>query len=241
MSGEGRLERLTRGAKRGAGGWAEVQAPHPGVRDPRSIRVGHWPTPVNAAIIASCALVTAFAILSAWSASPVGTPGSWARWTAESRALSLEHPEGWAVRNIGSEEHLHVIVMRSAWVRVHVVSEEELATAAGLYARLSDEDARYRALEMLHRSTGQTWASFFGELDEGDTGRTVIGRHRAVWSQFKYAGTALEGGEPMTGYRATIMGERHGAIASAVAPSDHWREFKPIALRILRSIRFGER
>ncbi len=240
MSIQRRLQPLKRTPKQSAGTWADVQAPHPGVRDPRSIRMADWPAAVNTAIIASLALVTAFAILSAATASPVGPVRSWATWTDESGALSLEHPRGWTVRNIGDDEHPHVLVMRSPWVRVHVIAADELASPAGLYARLPNDASRYRALELLHDNTGHTWAAWLGELREGQIGRTVIGRHRAVWTQFRYAGEGIEGGEPMTGYRATMVEGRRAVIASAVAPTEDWAQFKPVALRVLRSIRFGD-
>ena len=65
------------------------------------------------------------------------------------------------------------------------------------------------------------------ELEEGRISRTVIGGNRAVWTQFRYAGSAIEGGEPMTGYRATIISEGGGIIAGAVPglPSRHRNPF----------------
>jgi hypothetical protein len=234
------------GAPRRSGGqparsWAEVQAPHPGVRDPRSLRMGDWPPLVNAAIIATCAFLTALAVLSAAIASPVGDVERWSQWRGAGGSLQLEHPAGWAVHDLGSAEQTHLVILRSPWVRVHVISETGLANAAGLYRQIGSGANRYRALEMLHDSTGQTWErQIFGRLEEGPAGRTSIGGRRAVWSQFRYVGENLEDGEAMTGYRATIMGENRGVIAGAVAPSDNWDEFKPIALRLLRSIRFGQ-
>lgn len=238
-----RLRPLKRHPQHRAGTWTQVQGAHPGVRDPRSIRISDWPRPVNAAIIASLTLVTAFAILSAWTASPVGEVRNWVRWRDESAVISLEHPEGWTVRNVGDAQHPHILVMRSPWVRIHIVVADELAAAAGVYGGLPDEVSRYRALELLHHSTGETWAAWMGEdeLQEGQVGHTVIGENRAVWTQFRYSGRGVERGEPMTGYRATIVGSGSGVIASAVAPTQNWTQFKPIALRLLRSIRLRER
>ena len=236
MSQQRRLEPLKRGKKKSTGTWADVQAPHPGVRDPRAIRIDDWPLALNATIISLCFLLTAFALLSASIASPVGTADHWTHWSESTRDVSLDYPRGWTARNLGAGEDLHVVVMRSPWVRVHIVSESELASAASVYTRMGG-DARYQALERLHRQTADTWSTFFGEVDEGRTTRTVIGQKRAVWSQFTYTGTVLESDEPMRGYRATMLGPRSGVIASAVAPAEHWREFQPIALQILRSIR----
>jgi hypothetical protein len=238
MSTERRLQPLTRRPTKHGGSWRDVGSLHPGVRDPRSIRMSDWPMSVNTAIIASLALVSAFAILSASIASPVGPVREWARWTDEQGVISLEHPDGWAVRNIGGDQP-HILVLRSEWVRIHVISAAELSSAAGAYASLPDEATRYRALELLHDSAGDAWAAWMGneELEEGQAGRTVIGGNRAVWTQFRYAGSAIEGGEPMTGYRATIISESGGIIAGAVAPTSHWEEFRPIALRVLQSIR----
>lgn len=238
MSTERRLQPLTRRPRKHGGSWRDVGSLHPGVRDPRSIRMSDWPMSVNTAIIASLALISAFAILSASIASPVGPVREWARWTDEQGVISLEHPDGWAVRNIGGDQP-HILVLRSEWVRIHVISAAELSSAAGAYASLPDEATRYRALELLHDSAGDAWAAWMGneELEEGQAGRTVIGGNRAVWTQFRYAGSAIEGGEPMTGYRATIISESGGIIAGAVAPTSHWEEFRPIALRVLQSIR----
>ena len=239
MSAQRRLQPLKRTPKRSAGTWADVQAPHPGVRDPRSIRMADWPAAVNIAIIASLALVTAFAILSAHTASPVEPVRGWATWTDPAGTISLEHPQGWAVRNIGDDDHPHVLVLRSPWVRIHVIAADELGSAANTYVRLPNDASRYRALELLHRTTGDSWAAWLGELREGRTGRTVIGRHRAVWTQFRYAGDGIEGGEPMTGYRATMVDTGRAVLAGAVAPTEDWAQFKPVALRVLRSIRLG--
>jgi hypothetical protein len=196
---------------------------------------------VNAAIIATFAFVTALAILFAATASPVGEVHEWAEWHSEAGGISLQHPTGWVVRDLGGPEQVYLVVVRSPWVRIHVISEAGLASAAGLYRQLGDNVARYQALEMLHASTGETWERqlALSDLEEGRVGRTVIGGRPAVWSQFKYTGFAIEDGEPMSGYRATILGDRRGIIASAVAPADHWEQFRPIALHVLRSIRFG--
>jgi hypothetical protein len=204
--------------------------------------MGDWPPLVNAAVIATCTFVTAIAILFATMASPVGEVEGWSQWRADSGAINLEHPDGWAVRNVGSSEQIHLIILRSPWVRIHVVSESGLADAAAIYRRLGSGGARYEALERLHETVGETWEEqlALGKLEEGRTGHTTIGGRRAVWSQFKYVGDRLEGGEAMTGYRATLIGEDNGVIASAVAPTEHWEEFRPIALHVFKSIRFAE-
>lgn len=231
MASEKRLEPMRRDSKKRSDTWADVQAPHPGVRDPRSIRIGDWPPLVNAAIIATCAFVTAIAILSASMASPVGAVNTWNDWSSESGAMRLEHPAGWAVRDLGAEGQLHLVIMRSPWVRIHVISESGLGQAT-----------RHAALETLHRSAAEVWErQVFGELEEGQAAPTVIGGKRAVWSQFKYHGEYIEEDEPMTGYRATILGSDRAVIAGAVAPSEYWSEFKPIALHVLKSIRFSDR
>ncbi|MFO8079893.1 MAG: hypothetical protein R6V07_06250 [Armatimonadota bacterium] len=231
MTEQRRLEPFKRGRQNRADGWRSVRASHPGVRDHRPISVADWPPLVNAAIIATCAFITAIAILSASMASPVGTVEDWNEWRADDGAISLEHPSGWAVRDVGPPEQTHVIILRSQWVRIHVISERALNVGA----------AHYGALEMIHRQTAETWQrQVFSDFEEGRMGRTTIGGKRAVWSQFKYQGRYLEAGEPMIGYRATIVGDNGGVIASAVAPSAHWQEFKPIALHVLRSIRFGD-
>ena len=73
-----------------------------------------------------------------------------------------------------------------------------------------------------------------GELD----GNTVTWTPRVgETNEISARGSAIEGGEPMTGYRATIISESGGIIAGAVAPTSHWEEFRPIALRVLQSIR----
>jgi hypothetical protein len=82
MTEQRQLEPLKRGRKKPQRGWIGVEAPHPGVRDPRAVRVADWPPLVNAAIIASCAFITALAILSAAVASPVGSVRDWNEWRA---------------------------------------------------------------------------------------------------------------------------------------------------------------
>lgn len=239
MSEHARLQPLKRGPRKPRDRWSEVGTPHPGVSDPRSARISDWPPAVNAAIIATCAFITALAILSAVVASPVGTVERWNEWRTEGGEIHLEHPAGWAVRELDAPDQIFLVVMRSPWVRIHVISEPGLASPAGLHRQIGP-GAHYQVLEHLHHATAETWErQMFGELEEGQTGRTIIGGRRAVWSQFTYAGRHLEQNVPMAGYRATIIGDDRGVIASAVAPSEHWSEFKPIALHVLRSIRLG--
>ena len=239
MNGQRRLEPLKRGSKKRSGSWADVQAPHPGVRDPRSVRVADWPPLVNAAIIATCAFVTALAVISASLASPVGPVEKWDEWSSKNGEIRLEHPSGWAVTQLGTDQQIHLVIVRSQWVRIHVIAESGLGNALAAY-RLTNRAARYRLLEAMHRSTAQTWEEqVFGEFSEGATGRTIIGGRPAVWSQFKYDRGYLENDVPMAGYRATIIGDNRSVIAGAVAPAADWDEFKPIALRVLKSIRFG--
>lgn len=236
-----RLERVGNVPRKRRDTWDTGRAPHPSVRDPRSVRHGDWPPLVNVAIIATVAFLTAVALLAATAASPVGEVHEWVRWSSDGGEISLEYPSGWVVRNLGGSDQMYLVIVRSQWVRIHLISESGLTSAARLYRQLGDHRARYQALEMLHASTGRTWERelALSNLEEGRPGRTVIGGRPAVWSQFKYTGMAIEDGEAMTGYRATILGDRRGIIASAVAPADHWQQFRPIALHVLRSIRFG--
>jgi hypothetical protein len=151
---------------------------------------------------------------------------------ADDGAIHLEHPSGWAVRDVGLSGQTHLVIVRSPWVRIHVISERGLGAG----------EAHYHALPMIHQQTAETWErQMFGEFEEGRIGRTTIGGKRAVWSKFKYDGRYIEAGEPMAGYRATIIGDSRGVIASAVAPAEYWEEFKPIALHVLKSIRFSDR
>jgi hypothetical protein len=217
--------------------WAAVQSAHPGVRDPRSTRVGDWPPLVNGLIITACVFVTIFSIASAWTASPVGTPTSWQQWGEASSPLRLEYPSGWSVQELGSGDQVHVVVMRSRWVRIHIIADANIAGAAAALRRADGaQDAPFTAVETIHRETLSTWKSFFGSMRESESARTRINRWPAVWSQFQYDGATVENAQQMTGYRATITAPAMGAIASAVAPTAYSREFRPIALHVLRSI-----
>jgi hypothetical protein len=232
----------TRGSGAAGDTWSEVGAPHPGVRDPRSIRPGDWHPFINAMIITTCALVTVVAISAAMTAPPVDEVSQWHRWTTDTQDLSVEYPMGWRLHELtGSASQLHLVILRSEWVRIHLIAEPELARAANAYATSrGGQHPRYGAIENIHQQTGSTWASLLDiELEEGPTGRTVIGDRRAVWSQFKYPRGMLEGDVPMTGYRATVIGRQTGVIVCAVAPSRYWLRFKPTALHVLRSIKLG--
>lgn len=213
---------------------------HPGVRDPRSARPGDWHPIVNAMIISTCALVTLVAIAAAWTASPIGEVTEWQRWSSESSEWSFDYPEGWMVHDLSAPGgQAHVMIARSQWVRVHLITAPELTQATNIYARLDDRtNSYYGAIESVHRETADTWRMLLGgiRMDEGVTGRTVIGKRRAVWSEFRYPGGILEGDEPMTGYRATIIGPRTGTIVGAVAPTRYWNRFRPTALHMMRSI-----
>ncbi len=220
--------------------WSQVGA-HPGIRDPRSARPDDWPPPVNALIIATCALVTIVALAAAWTAPPIEEIEQWRRWTTEDGAWSFEYPSGWSVQEFpGPGGRTQLMVLRSRWVRIHLIADPDIARLTrnhrGYRSRAGSE---YTAVERAHAQTAAIWDILLGEIDDGRPGRTTIGNHRAVWSEFRYRGGHLEAGEPMSGYRATVVGDRSSVIVGAVAPTRFWRRFRPIALRMLRSITPG--
>lgn len=221
--------------------WSEAGSSHPGIRDPRSVRAGDWHPAINAMIIATLALVTLVAIAAAWTSSPVEEVTQWHQWTSERGELSLEHPAGWRVIELpAARGQVHVLVMRSQWVRIHLIAEPDIALTARAHAGYNTRgELQYANVEHVHRMTASVWEGLLGKIDEGAFARTVIGNRRAVWSQFRYSGRHIEGGEMMTGYRATIVANHTGLIASAVAPSRYWNRFKPTALHVLRSISLG--
>ncbi len=223
--------------------WADVGASHPGVRDPRSRRLGEWSPLTDGLIISVAALAVVVATWSAWTASPVGEVRRWLTWQATDIPLSIEYPEGWRVSDFSDAGVRYVMFGRSRWVRVHVVAGPHLAWAAygrGAAAGRAPSNASYQALALLHESTREVWVELFGMMHEGVAGRTAVDRRRAVWSQFRYSGGGLEDAdEPMRGCRVTLIAGGQGVLISAVAPARHWEDFRPIALQMIRSIRVG--
>ncbi|MEA3400267.1 MAG: hypothetical protein U9R79_03380 [Armatimonadota bacterium] len=212
--------------------WEGVAAPHPGIRDPRSRRPGQWAPLTDAIIISIAAMLVFISIWAAHSSSPFGRPRSWERWRADDVPVSVWYPAGWRVIESGRAAERELVALRSEWVRMHlIVAEQE----AGFQAAA----LRYDTLEMAHRSASWRWEVIFGEISEGQPGRTVIGGRPAVWSQFSFDTGFLTAGEPMTGYRATVASPQALVLVAVVAPRRYWERFRPTALDIIGSVRIG--
>lgn len=221
--------------------WAAGGSAHPGVRHPRARRESGWSSLTNALIGAFAALLVLVALWSAWSASAVGDAESWTTWAPPGKAISLRYPEGWRSAEFGEGESVHAFFVRSTWVRIHVIAGPEVARIGSWPGATGGAapDA-YARLAQVHAHSREYWQQLFGEMREGQLGRTIIGGRPAVWSEFHYRGGRLEGrDEPMTGYRATVLGAGTGMVIAAVSPERSWREFRPIALDVLRSARLG--
>lgn len=230
-------DRAQRGAF--ARAWAADGGAHPGVRHPRVRREGGWSALTNGLIGAFAGLLVLVALWSAWSASPVGEVEGWATWAPRGTPVRLRYPEGWRMGEFGEGELTYAFFVRSAWVRIHVIAGPQIARAA--YIPGTGSGDLYTSLEQMHQQSREYWQELFGEMREGRVARTVLGGRPAVWSEFHYASGLLEArDEPMTGYRATVLGAGTGVLVAAVAPERSWREFQPIALDVLRSIRFGQ-
>jgi len=232
-------------AQRGAfaRAWAADGGAHPGVRHPRARRQGGWSSLTNALIGAFAGLLVLVALWSAWSASPVGGVENWTTWTPRGQAMSLRYPEGWRSGEFGQGDLIHAFFVRSTWVRIHVIAGPEVARIAfwpGAAGAGAVPDA-YARLAEVHANSLKYWQQLFGEMREGRLGRTIIGGRPAVWSEFHYRGGMLEArDEPMSGYRATVLGAGTGMLIAAVSPERSWREFRPIALDVMRSARLGQ-
>ncbi len=228
-------DRVQRGAF--ARAWAADGGAHPGVRHPRNRRENEWSSLTNALIGAFAGLLVLVALWSAWSASPVGKVEGWATWSPSSLPVSLRYPRGWRIGEFAEDGLTYAFFVRSTWVRIHVIAGPPIAQAVSRPG-LRDPDA-YSALEWMHARSRAFWGELFGEMREGRVTRTFLGGRPAVWSEFHYAGGMLEArAEPMTGYRATVLGAGTGVLIAVVAPERSWREFQPIALDVLRSVRF---
>ncbi len=239
----GRADLRTGQPRPDPGGWEAVGVRHPGLSPPGTRRRGDWAPATNALVAAFAALGVVASLWSATTASPVGEVRGWQRWCSAEIPLSLEHPSGWRAMDLASGAEVHLVVARSEWVRLHLIAEPGLGRVLSLTQQMPGgrgAGAQYGVLERLHEHTGETWQMLFRTMQEGAVGRTVISRRPAVWSRFNYENGLLEHGEPMTGYRATILAGRRAIIVSAVAPTEHWRDFEPIALHMLGSIDLGD-
>ncbi len=210
--------------------WEAMDATHPGVRHPRARRAGQWPATVNALVVACFSLLTLAALWSAASESPVGDADRWTIWSADSPRFWIEHPAGWRVVRREWQGELQVAIIRSRWLRVHV-SISRLWPGGSI----TWDDVRF-----VHRETRWRSEVEAGSITEGRPELTTIGGRPAAWSRFTARGSHIVHGEPLQGYRATIIGDGWAAIVTAVAPAEHFDDFRPLALRIIRSIRFAD-
>jgi len=218
--------------------WDAVGGPHPGVRHPRARRRGRWSPLTDGLIIAFAGLLVLVAIWSAWSASPVGPVRGWVAWRGDNGAIALEHPVGWGVHDLGVAPVSYFAFGPSEWVRVHLIvaPQAEWRLPAGAVVGRAD----YRIPQVLHDDTRELWDRLLGPLQEGRTAGTVLAGRPAVWSRFDYSRRPLMGSaQSMTGLRAALVAGGRIVLIAAEAPTDDWDEFRPIALRMVRSLRVG--
>jgi hypothetical protein len=205
-------------------------APHPGVRHPRARRRGQW-SPITDGLIAYSAGI--LVIVSLWAAATqplLGRAEEWDRYQRPDGLFSIEHPRGWDVQTQDAGDSSTTVIMRSERIRLVVLSAASTALG-GIRGRATAGE--YAVPEALH----DAWTAeiLSDEVSRGEPQRTVLGAQAAVWSRF----TAHEGRSSTTGYVAALAPGEHIVLATAVAPSSVWEDFQPIALRMLRSLRFS--
>lgn len=126
----------------------------------------------------------------------------------------------------------------SEWVRVHLIVGPQQVWGFPPGAVVGEGD--YRAPQALHDDTHELWSRLLGPMRDGRPAGTVLAGRPAVWSRFEYSAGLLEGsGRSMSGFRAALVAGGQVVLLAAVAPTDDWNEFRPIALQVLRSLRVG--
>ena len=215
-----------------AEGPTSFEAPHPGVRDPRSRRRGEW-SPFTNGLITGCLGLLVF--LSFWTAateSPLGRVGSWATHGDTAGRFSIEYPAGWttATQTEGGVAATHIGPSRRIYVEI--VSQP---TSSEQRALIGTGSVAYTVLQRWHHSDETYLRLRFPDYQPGAPGRTALGGRPAVWSRF----TAGQGPpDELTGYHTTLLSRDRILLIIAVAPSGSWEEFEPIALHMLQSLRF---
>lgn len=227
------------GSSNGAPG-AVFDAPHPGVHSPPGRRRGEWSHVTNSLIVFALAVLVAIAIYSAAVASSVGRADSWRLTSARDGMFTIEVPAGWHVFEAVDQSGAYImIVERSQWVRAYVAVYPKLAAAVQTWG---EGDAGTQALPQAHRISDRIWTDYFGAISNSPPARTVVGGRHAVWSRMHFTDDGRNySGLGMTGIRMTLTYGQAGVLLAAVAPDDSWDEFEPVALRIVQSIRIGER
>jgi len=206
--------------------------PHPGVRDPRSRRRGEWSSLTNGLITGCLGLLVFLSFWTAATESPLGPVQSWETHRDAAGRFSIEHPSGWAVRTHEDDDISATHIGRSQSIYLEIVSQPTTSQQAVLIGAGS---VVYTVLKTWHESEEVFLRLRFADYRPGRPERTALGGRPAVRSRF----TGGRGSGELTGYHTTLLSRDRVLLIIAVAPSESWEDFRPIALRMLRSLRFN--
>ena len=212
------------------------EAPHPGVRRGRRQRRGAWSPLTNGIIIACLAGIVFCALYAAATSSQVGPVHSWHTVQGPGDMFTIQVPAGWQTSYpADSSNALNLVIRRSRWVYAFIEVYPDLAGQVSMWGG----GASYDVLAYMHRLTGKILQRQLPEVYEGRAVPTVLGGRAAIWSQIQFNDKFNSRGEQMTGIRVTLADGAAGVLLVAVAPTESWPEFEPVALQMFRSIHFS--
>ncbi len=216
----------------GRRGASSFDVPHPGVRDPRSRPRGEWSSLTDGLITGCLGLLVFLCFWAAATESPVGRVDAWATHRDAASRFTIEYPAGWTTTTHQGRGIAATRIGRSQNIYVEIVSQP---TRSEQRVLLGAGSVVYAVLRTWHQSEESYLRLRFPDYRPGRPERTALGGRPAVWSRF----TARQNSGELTGYHTTLLSRDRILLMVAVAPSDAWEDFKPIALHMLRSLRFG--
>jgi len=213
---------------------SSFEAPHPGVRHPRSRRRGQWSALSNGLIAGCFGLLVFLAFWSAATESPLGPVERWATYRHSQGVFTIEYPAGWSAMTRGDERHGQTRIWRTEQISLTVWNEPFRLPA---YPMATGTSVQYQWLRDIHREAARQFANMglFGDYQAGRAGDTTLGGRPAVWSRLDLRSDS----DQLRGYQVTSLAGEILLLMVATAPADSWDDFEPIALHMLRSLRFG--
>lgn len=228
-----------RGSDQAGAGALVFEPPHPGVYGRRGRARGTWSPVTDAILLASLALLVFCAFYAAATSPQVGPVRSWRVVSGPRDIFSIEAPIGWQViRHSEPGTGDALIIRRSRWVHVFIEVYPELGEEVARWG-MSAGSLPADLLAYMHLLTGKMLVRQFPGVSEGRSAPTQLGGVPAIWSRLELNEQGgIYAGVHMTGIRATLAYGPAGLVLVAIAPTESWDEFEPIALHVFRSIRF---
>lgn len=182
-------------------------------------------------------------------AGPPPKPADWKTVKSMTKLFSLEVPANWKFTTAGSAASYEQVDLRGGKLyRVYVDgtgSKGAMSDIAGAAARVSGSDA---GSDITKRSEGRLHTTLGAAAqkkdptyhEEGNMQACHVAGMPAAYSTYTATRKIGAFGIKVKGWRMSCSGGDFGYDIRAEAPAKHWKEFEPIAKRILDSLTMNQ-